>query len=78
MQRELRCALDTAYARLKDEEATPTAFACNYALGLGIIVGGQACGGMTDAEAAHERARLAVLAAIFEARAHVRSDLSAQ
>jgi hypothetical protein len=78
MQRELRCALDTAYARLKDDEATPTAFAGNYALGLGIVVGGQACGGMTEAEAAHERARLAMLAALFEARALVRSDLNAQ
>lgn len=78
MQRELRSALETAYARLKDDEATPTTFAGNYALGLGIIVGGQACGGMTDVEAAHERARLAMFAVIFEARARVRSNLNAR
>lgn len=78
MQRELRYALDTAYARLKGDEVSPETFAGNYALGLGIVVGGQACGGMTEAEAAHERARLAMLAAVYEARARVRSDLSAQ
>lgn len=78
MQRELRHALDTAYGRLKDAEASPTSFAGTYALGLGIIVGGQACGGMTDAEAADERAHLAMLAALFEVRARVRSDLSEQ
>lgn len=78
MQRELRCALDIAYARLKDDEATATTFGGNYAFGLGIVVGGQACGGMTEAEAAHERARLAMLAALFEARTRVRSGLAAQ
>lgn len=78
MQRELRCALDTAYARLRDDEASPTTFAGNYALGLGIVVGGQTCGGMTEVEAAYERARLAMFAALYEARASVRSDLNAQ
>jgi hypothetical protein len=78
MQRELRCALDTAYARLTDPEATPTAFAGDYALGLGIVVGAQACGGMTDAEAACERARFAMLAIVFEARERVRSGISAR
>lgn len=76
MQRELRNALDAAYARLRDDRLSPTTFAGNYALGLGIVVGGRACGGMTEAEAAHERARLAMLAAIYEARARVRSDLN--
>jgi hypothetical protein len=75
MQRELRNALDAAYARLRDDGLSPTTFAGNYALGLGIV-GGRACGGMTEAEAAHERARLAMLAAIYEARARVRSDLN--
>jgi hypothetical protein len=76
MQRELRYALDAAYARLQDADPSPTAFAGNYALGLGIVVGGQACGGMTETEAAQERARLAMLAAIYEARARVRGDFN--
>jgi hypothetical protein len=72
----LRSALDATYARLRGNELSPSTFAGNYALGLGTIVGGQACGGMTEAEAASERARLATLAAIFEARARARSDLN--
>lgn len=78
MQRELRYALNTAYARLREDDVSPTTFAGNYALGLGIVVGGQACGGMTEAEAGQERARLAMLAALYEARARMRSDLNAQ
>ena len=74
MQRELRQALDTAYSRLKDGRAEPTAFAGNYALGLGIVVGGQACGGMTEQEALHERAHLGMLAALYEVQARIRSD----
>ncbi|MDG0023027.1 hypothetical protein [Trinickia sp. Y13] len=78
MQRELRQALDTAYSRLRDEQAEPTAFAGNYALGLGIVVGGQACGGMTEQEAAGERAHLSMLAALFEVQARIRSELNAR
>jgi hypothetical protein len=77
MQRELRCALDAAYARLADDDVAPTTFAGNYALGLGIVVGGRACGGMTETEAAQERARLAMLAAIYEVRTRVRRDVGA-
>lgn len=77
MQRELRHALDTAYARLRDAEASPTTFAGNYALGLGIVVGGQACGGMTEQEAVEERAYLVMLATLYEARERVRSDFNA-
>ncbi|RKP52344.1 hypothetical protein [Trinickia fusca] len=77
MQRELRHALDTAYARLRDADASPTTFAGNYALGLGIVVGGQACGGMTEQEAAEERAHLVMLATLYEARERVRSDFNA-
>lgn len=78
MQCELRQALDTAYSRLRDEQAEPTAFAGNYALGLGIVVGGQACGGMTEQEAADERAHLSMLAALFEVQARIRSELNAR
>jgi hypothetical protein len=74
MQRELRRALDTAYSRLEDGRAEPTAFAGNYALGLGIVVGGQACGGMTEQEALDERAHLGMLAALYEVQARIRSD----
>ncbi|CAB3729113.1 hypothetical protein [Trinickia soli] len=74
MQRELRQALDTAYSRLRDEQEEPTAFAGNYALGLGIVVGGQACGGMTEQEAADERAHLAMLAALYEVQARIRIE----
>ncbi len=78
MQRELRQALDTAYSRLRDEQAEPTAFAGNYALGLGIVVGGQACGGMTEQEAADERAHPSMRAALFEVQARIRSELNAR
>lgn len=74
MQGELRQALDTAYARLKDIQAEPATFASNYALGLGIVVGGQACGGMTEHEAAAERAHLGMLATLFEVQARIRIE----
>ncbi|MGN6650814.1 hypothetical protein [Trinickia sp.] len=74
MQCELRQALDTAYSRLRDGQADPTTFASNYALGLGIVVGGQACGGMTEEEATEERAHLGMLAALFEIQARIRID----
>lgn len=77
MQCELRQALDTAYARLKDGESEPTTFAGNYALGLGIVMGGQACGGMTEQEAARERAHLGMLATVFEVQARIRIDPNA-
>ena len=76
MQGELRRALDTAYERMCRSEPSPTAFAGHYALCLGIVMGGQACDGMSDAEAANERAHLAMLAALYEVQARVRSGLS--
>ena len=78
MRRELRQALDTSYTHLREMDVPPTFFAGNYALGLGIIMGGQACGGMTETEAAEERAHLGMLAALYEARARTRSDLNTQ
>ncbi|TKC90077.1 hypothetical protein FAZ69_07945 [Trinickia terrae] len=78
MQAELRHALDTAYERMKRAEPAPEAFASNYALCLGIIIGGQACDGMSDEEAGQERAHLAMLAALYEIGERVRSDLGAQ
>jgi hypothetical protein len=77
MQAELRHALDTAYDGMKRLDPSPTAFAGNYALCLGIIMGGQACDGMSDAEANSERAHLAMLAALYEVSTRVRSDLGA-
>jgi hypothetical protein len=74
MQAELRHALDTAYERMRRTDPSPTAFAGNYALCLGIVMGGQACEGMSDAEAANERAHLAMLATLYEVGARVRSD----
>jgi hypothetical protein len=78
MQRDLRQALDTAYSRLRDGQAEPTTFATNYALGLGIIVGGQACGGMTEQEAADERAHLGMLAVLYEVHARIRMKSTAR
>jgi hypothetical protein len=78
MQRALRRALDTSYARLGETDVSPTTFASNYALSLGIIVGGEACGGMTESEAVDERAHLGMLAALYEVRTRVRSDLNAR
>ncbi|WP_207005137.1 hypothetical protein [Trinickia mobilis] len=76
MQAELRHALDTAYEGMKRSDPSPTAFASNYALCLGIIIGGRACDGMSDAEAASERAHLAMLAALYEIGERVRSDIN--
>ena len=79
MQRELRQALNTAYARLQTADASsPSSFAGTYALALGIVVGGQACQGMSETEAAEARAHLGMLAALFEARARTSSSLGAR
>ena len=78
MQAELRRALDTAYEGMKRTEPSPAAFASHYTLCLGIVIGGQACHGMSEAEAANERAHLGMLAALYEVKTRVRSDLSAQ
>ena len=78
MQCELRQALDTAYSRLRDGQAEPTTFASNYALGLGMIIGGQACGGMTEQEAAAERAHLGMLAVLYEVQARIRIEPEAR
>ena len=66
MQINLRKTLDASYVRLKHMERSPTAFAGNYALCLGVIMGGQTCKGMSMKEAESERAYLAMLAALFE------------
>jgi hypothetical protein len=76
MQTNLRNVLDTSYERLGRVEQSPPAFASNYALCLGVIMGGRLCEGMTDAEAATERAHLAMLAVVYEVQLGVRSDLS--
>jgi hypothetical protein len=78
MQGELRRSLDTAYDRMKRTDPSPNEFAGHYALCLGIIVGGQACNGMSEEEAGRERAHLVMLAALYEVRMRVRSDLSEQ
>jgi hypothetical protein len=75
MQPDLRHVLDTAYERMRRMDPSPTAFAGNYALCLGIIMGGETCSGMSTDEAAVERAHLAMLAAMYEIQLGVRSDL---
>ena len=74
MQTNLRKTLDASYKRLKHMEPSPTAFAGNYALCLGMIMGAQTCKGMTGQEAASERAYLAMLAALYEIQIGVRGD----
>jgi hypothetical protein len=76
MQSKLRNVLDTAYERLSRAEQSPPAFASNYALCLGVIMGGVLCEGMTDDEAATERAHLSMLAVVYEAQLGVRSGLN--
>lgn len=66
IHRNLRRALDVAYERMRRDACAPIAFTGNYGLCLGIIVGGQACNGLTDEEAASERAHLAMLAALHD------------
>jgi hypothetical protein len=75
MQTNLRKTLDASYKRLKHNmEPSPTAFAGNYALCLGMIAGGHTCKGMTAQEAAGERAYLSMLAALYEIQIGVRGD----
>lgn len=74
MDGEIRRILDRAYAPVRDPEASPSAFAGNYALCLGIVMGASACGGLTQAEAAEERAHLGMLAALFEIRQKAGAD----
>jgi hypothetical protein len=78
MQTILRKTLDASYTRLKCMEPSPTAFAGNYALCLGMIMGAQTCKGMSVKEAESERAYLAMLAAMYEIQLGVRGDLSAR
>lgn len=73
MNPDLRHTLDTAYERLRHMDPSPTAFAGNYALCLGIIMGGETCGGMSKEEAALERAHLSMLATMYEIKLGVRS-----
>jgi hypothetical protein len=76
MQTNLRKTLDASYTRLKHVEPSPTAFAGNYALCLGMIMGGQTCKGMSAQEAESERAYLAMLAALYEIRLAMPRNLS--
>jgi hypothetical protein len=76
MQTNLRKTLDASYTRLKHVEPSPTAFAGNYALCLGMIMGGQTCKGMSVQEAESERAYLAMLAALYEIQLGVRGNFS--
>lgn len=75
MHTDLRHALDTAYERMSRPEPSPAAFASSYALCLGMIMGGRTCGGMSKDEVAVERARLSMLATLYEILLGVRSDL---
>jgi hypothetical protein len=76
MDAELRQVLSVSYERMRRADDTPGEFAGNYALCLGMILGGHACGGISAEEAADERAHLMMLATLFEVRTRVRSDLS--
>jgi len=76
MQTNLRKTLDASYLRLKHVEPSPTAFAGNYALCLGMIMGGQSCKGMSLKEAESERAYLAMLAALYEIQLAMPRNLS--
>lgn len=74
MRTDLRHVLDTTYEGLRHIGSAPAAFASNYALCLGVIMGGEACKGMSKAEAAVERAHLSMLAAVYEIQLGVRTD----
>ena len=76
MHHNLRRALDVAYERIGRGACAPVAFTGNYGLCLGIIVGAQACNGLTAVEAANERAHLAMLAALHDMRTRGRESSS--
>jgi hypothetical protein len=67
MNTDLARVLERAYQRLKCISDTPTDFAASYALCLGIIMGGEACGAMSASEVQEERGRIGMLAVIYEA-----------
>ena len=77
MQSNLRRALDIAYERMRRQSPAPIAFTGSYGLCLGIIMGAQACNGLTDEEAANERAHLAMLAALHDIQTGGRGSPSA-
>ncbi|CAG4891318.1 hypothetical protein R52603_01172 [Paraburkholderia saeva] len=69
MQGNLRRTLDVAYERMKSHSMAAGAFTGNYGLCLGVIMGAQACQGMTDEEVAVERAHLSMLVALHDMKA---------
>jgi hypothetical protein len=80
IQNNLRRALDIAYERIRRQPPAPiasVAFTGSYGLCLGIIMGAQACNGLTDDEAASERAHLAMLAALHDMQTSGRGGPSA-
>jgi len=54
------------YERMRYQPSAPIVFTGNYGLCLGIIMGAHACNGLTEEEAATERAHLAMLVALHD------------
>jgi hypothetical protein len=75
MDARVRRVLDEALERVQGADITPAVFAGNYAFCLGILMGGCACGGVSESEAAEERAHLMTLATLYEVRQKVRLSL---
>jgi hypothetical protein len=75
MDARVRRVLDEALERVHGTDITPAVFAGNYAFCLGILMGGCACGGVSESEANEERAHLMALATLYEVRQKVRLSL---
>lgn len=75
MDARVRRVLDEALTKIQGTDVTPAAFAGNYAFCLGILMGGCACGGVSEDEANEERAHLIALAALYEVRQKVKLSL---
>ncbi|HTJ92867.1 MAG TPA: hypothetical protein VL424_07125 [Pararobbsia sp.] len=75
MDVRVRRVLDEALTKIQGSDVTPAAFAGNYAFCLGIVMGGCASGGVSEAEANEERANLITLAALYEVRQKIKLSL---
>lgn len=76
MDARVRRVLDEALTKIQGTDVSPAAFAGNYAFCLGILMGGCACGGVSEAEANEERAHLIALATLYEVRQKIKLSLS--
>jgi hypothetical protein len=75
MDARVRRVLDEALSKIQGADVSPAVFAGNYAFCLGILMGGCACGGVSEEEADEGRAHLIALATLYEIRQKIKLSL---